>query len=110
MTDILVTDILIACLIVLPAFDWLAAFILLHVSHRYPDVLTLRERAVAAFMLATVGSIAGILALVRFGVFEVTNTAMLTLLAIALVLASLPNLFWVLLLVTGRFRLPDDPR
>lgn len=101
------TDVLIAALIVLPAFDWMAAFILLHVAHRYPHVITLRERTVAAFMLAVVASIAGMLALVRFGVFEVTNMTMLTLLAVALILASLPNLFWIALLVTGRFRLPD---
>ncbi len=92
-------------LIVLPVFDWLVAGILTYLSSKNPDILTLNERAVAAVMLAFVASIAAVLAFVRFGVLELPNGTALLLIAIALVVVSVPAMVWLFLLVTGRFRI-----
>lgn len=100
------TDALAALLLVLPLFDWTVAAILVWLAVHNPQILTLRERAFAAVMLAFVATVAAVLAFVRFGVFELSNGAALTLIALALVAVSVPAMVWLFLLVTGRFRLP----
>lgn len=101
------TDLLVWALVVLPAFDWAVALILGWLSHRHPRLLTLRERFVTALMLACIATIAAVLGLVRFGVVPVTNAQAISLLLLAMFLASVPAVVWLGLLVTGRFRLPD---
>jgi hypothetical protein len=101
-----VTDVLAAVLLVLPVFDWAVAVILMWHAMRSPHILTLRERALAAVMLAFVATIAAFLAFVRFDVLVVPNEVALTLIGIALVAVSVPAMVWLFLLLTGRFRLP----
>lgn len=102
------TDAFVWLVIVLPTFDWAVAVILGLIAHRYPAILTLRERFVTAVMLAIVATIAAGLGLVRFGVVTLGNGSALGLLVFAMVLASVPAVVWLFLLVTGRFRLPED--
>ena len=102
----IVTDALAALLIVLPLFDWTVAAILGWLAVQNPKILTLRERAFAAVMLAFVATVAAVLAFARFGVLTMPNGVALTLIAIALVAVSVPAMVWLFLLVSGRFRLP----
>jgi hypothetical protein len=102
----IVTDALAALLLVLPLFDWTVAAILAWLAVHNPTILTLRERAFAAVMLAFVATVAAVLAFVRFGVLTMPNGVALTLIALALVAVSVPAMVWLFLLVTGRFRLP----
>ena len=91
-------------LLVLPAVDWTVAVYLTVLSRRRPDILTLRERAFAAAVCAVVASIAGMLSLVRLGLLHLDNGQAIGFLALALVISSVPNLAWLVLLLTGRFR------
>lgn len=102
------TDVLVWLLILLPPIDWMAALILGSLTLRYPHVLTLRERAVAAAIIACVASIAGVLAWSRLGFLAVSGETALFLLAGSLTLVSLPSVLWLLLLATGRFAIPRD--
>jgi hypothetical protein len=99
------TDVLIDLLLVLPVVDWVAAVILVGVSIRNPAILTLRERALDAVIVACVATIVGLLALVRYGWLFIANDVAILLLAGALVLSSVPSVFWLFLLGTGRFRI-----
>lgn len=99
-------DILAWMLVVLPVFDWIVAGILVVMSMRNPEILTMGERAFAAVMLALVATLAAVLAFVRFGVLALPNGTALLLIAMALVAVSIPAMVWLFLLVTGRFRLP----
>jgi hypothetical protein len=102
------TDALVILLILLPPVDWLAAIVLGRLAMRYPHVLTLRERAVAAAAIAFVASIAGLLAWSRIGFLSLSGNDALFLLALALTIVSLPSVVWLALLATGRFGLPGD--
>ena len=99
-------------LILIPPIDWIVATILTWLSIRYPGILTLRERAITAWILAFVATVAGFLGLVRIGAFAITNDLAIALLAGSLLLVSLPAIYWLLLLALGRFRMPhdDDPK
>ena len=100
-------DFLVVLLVVLPPLDWAVALILTGVSRRHPEILTLRERAIAAVVCATAASIAGVLAWSRLGFWEISGRDALLLIAFALTLVSLPALYWLALLVTGHFRIGD---
>lgn len=93
---------------VAPIVDWAVALVLLGLAVRYSSVLTLRERAMTAFILALVATIGSSLAGARLGMFAIPNELALLLLAIAIVGVSIPAVVWLLLLVTGRFRLPKE--
>jgi hypothetical protein len=102
------TDALVVLLVILPPIDWLVAIIIGHASRRHPHILVLRERAIAAVVAAIVASIAGLLAWSRLGFFDVTGDTALTMLAFGLVLASVPSLYWLSLLITGRFHIGGE--
>jgi ABC-type uncharacterized transport system permease subunit len=99
-----VTDVLVALLLVLPPFDIVVALRLWQLSRRNPGIVSLRERAVNAAALALAASCGGILAWSRVGVLRIGPDASLTLLALALVVVSVPALYWLGLLLSGRFR------
>lgn len=99
-------DVLAAILLILPAFDWTVAGVLVYLARKNPDILTLKERAITAVALAIVASLAAILAFVRFGVLDVANELAITIIAVCLVVVSVPAMIWLFLLLTGRFRLP----
>ena len=101
-------DLLVVLLVVLPPIDWVVALILTNVSHRHPNILTLRERAIAAIVCAIVASIAGALAWARLGLWAITGEDALTLIAVSLVLVSVPNVYWLALLLARRFRIEDE--
>jgi hypothetical protein len=103
------TDALVWLLVILPPVDWLAALILSSLSHHHPGVLTLRERAIAALVYALVATVAGLLGWAYFGFVDLPDGSVVPILAAVLVLASLPSVYWLLLLVTGRFRIEDEP-
>ena len=92
-----------AAIIILLPFDWVTAVILAWVSHQHPAILTLRERSVTAWIIALAGTIAAVLATVQFGVVSMRTQDALVLVALALVLMSLPSLLWLTMLVRGRF-------
>lgn len=99
----MILNVLAVLLIVLPVTDWAVWLILYTVSRQNPSILTLRERAIAALLCAIVASIAAGLAWSRFGVVVVPNSVAIILLALGLVIASVPSLYWLWLLLTGRF-------
>jgi hypothetical protein len=102
------SDLLIIALVLLPPFDWAVALILGWLTVRYPDILTLKERAITAWIIAIVSTVAALLAWARLGNVTIANDAAILLLAIALILVSVPSVFWLMLLLTGRFRLPPE--
>ena len=102
------TDALVVLLVILPPIDWLVAVLIGHASRRHPHVLVLRERAVAAVVAAVVATIAGALAWARLGFLSVNGDDALAMLAFGLVLASVPSLYWLLLLITGRFHVGGE--
>lgn len=50
-------------------------------------------------------TIAGILGWVRLGALQIPNGAALFLIALGLILVSIPSLYWLYLLLSGRWRL-----
>ena len=46
----------VALIVVLLPFDWLSAILLIRFSHRNPDIAALRERAIAAVLIAVASS------------------------------------------------------
>lgn len=67
------------------------------------DWAALRERAAVAVILAVVAVGAAVLGLVRLRIVELPNGAALGLLAVGLLLVSLPSVIWFVVLITGGF-------
>lgn len=102
------TDFLVVLLVILPPIDWLAVVFLGHASRRHPQILVLKERTVASVVTAIVASIAGLLAWARLGFLSIRGEDALFILAATLVLASVPSLYWLTLLATGRFHVGGE--
>lgn len=101
----MILDAIAVILLILPPLDWLAAVVLTQVSRQHPDILALRERAVTAVILAIVATLAGLLAWARLGILPLSGGMALLVVAVGLILASVPSLYWLALLATGRFRI-----
>lgn len=98
-----VVDWMVALLIVVPAFPALTALILLRHWNRL-DSPSLHERTLLALRDWGVASIAAALALSRLGFIHLPQELSLPLLAIAMLLVSLPSAYWLWLYYRGRFR------
>lgn len=99
-----VTDWLVVLLIVAPLFPALLVSVLVYRrvwTFRSPS---LRERALLGLRDWVVASIAALLALTRLGFLSLPPHAALPLLAIAMLLVSLPSAYWLLLYFRGGFR------
>ena len=68
----------------------------------------LRERAAVAVILAVVAVGAAALGLVRLRVLDLPNGTAITLLAIGLLLVSLPSVIWFVVLLSGGFDEADS--
>lgn len=101
-------DVLAVVLIVLPPVDWLVAMILGRLTMQHPEIVFLRDRAVTAVILAAAASAAGIIAWARLGLFELPDGAGLVILAFICIAVSLPALYWLALVVLGRFGRETD--
>ena len=101
----MVVDALALLLILLVPFDWLVAGLLLYIARLHPSLLALRERAVASVVCAIAATIAGVLGWARLGVVTIPSGAGIYLITAVLILVSLPSLYWLFLLATGRWRL-----
>jgi len=99
-----VIDVFVLLLVILPPLDWAAAMILGVLALRNPHVITLRERAFAAGVLAVAASAAGILAWARMGLVDIERDVATLILALILVAISAPALYWLALLLSGGFR------
>lgn len=97
-------DILVILLVVLPPLDWAAAMILGVLAIRHPHVVTLRERAVAAGVLAVAASAAGVLAWARLGLVDIERDVATVIISLVLVAISAPAIYWLALLLSGGFR------
>lgn len=90
-------------LVALAVADWTSVAVIVYYARQHRNnVLT--ERAIVAIILTVVGSIAALLGLGRLGIAPINGEVALTLLSVALVLVSLPQIIWALSLLTGRFR------
>ena len=96
-------------LIVLPFFDWLAAAILGSVSVLHPEIRTLRERAVAAVLLALAATAGAFVAARYLHLLDLTHDQATAVVVAVLVLPSVPALYWLALLATGRLDAPERP-
>jgi hypothetical protein len=100
-----VVELMIVLLVVVPAFPALLLAILIHRRVWRSDSPSLRERTLLAFRDWLVASIAATLALRSLGMIElVPRSATLPLLAIAMLLVSLPSAYWLWLYFRGAFR------
>ena len=98
-----VIDWMVILLVVVPAFPALTALILLRHWHRL-DSPSLHERTLLAIRDWAVASIAAALAMSRLGFIHLPNGSALPMLAIAMLLVSLPSAYWLSLYWRGRFR------
>jgi hypothetical protein len=98
-----VIDWLVVLLIVVPAFPALTALILLRHWNQLHSP-SLHERTLLAIRDWAVGSIAAALALSRLGFITLPREWSLPLLAIAMLLVSLPSAYWLALYYRGKFR------
>lgn len=96
-------DWLVVLLVVVPAFPGLAAIILVRHWHG-TDSPSLHERTLLAVRDWAVASIAAILALARMGFLSLPDGVPILMLAIAMLLVSLPSLYWLSLYWRGKFR------
>jgi hypothetical protein len=96
-------DWIVVLLVVVPAFPALTALILLRHWNRL-DSPSLHERTLLAIRDWAVASIAASLALARLGFIHLPNGTALPMLAIAMLLVSLPSAYWLFLYFRGRFR------
>lgn len=101
-------DVLVLVIVFLPPIDWAAALILSFLSREHPDILVLRERAIAALVVAIAASVAGVLGWAFFGIVELPAGSSLYVLAIILILISVPSLVWLLMLAAGRWKLDGE--
>lgn len=99
-----VIDWMIVLLVVAPAFPALTALILVRHWHRIESP-SLHERTLLAVRDWAVASIAAALALSRLGfVFDLPPGSAIPMLAVALLLVSLPSAYWLWLYFRGSFR------
>lgn len=101
-------DVLVWIIVLLPPFDWLVALILTGLSRSHPEILVLRERAFGSVMTAIVASGAGVLGWAFFGFIKLPPGSGVVILAMILILASVPSLYWLLLLLLGRWKLDGE--
>lgn len=92
-------------LIILPIASWTATYILRKIYKKsQPYQIAIKERYMVAIILALVTTINAELAINRLTGNQANNTVMLALLAISLILVSVPNIYWLWLYATNRFR------
>lgn len=95
-------DAAVGALVVLPVFPLAAAWILSR--HYRENSPSLRERAVLAIRDWVVSSIAAVLALSRLEVIELPPGSPIPMLIVAMMLVSLPSVWWLFLYFRGAFR------
>lgn len=94
----LLTFIIALVLICLPFFDWTASIILHRAAKKAGDKgIAVHERARMATVLAIATSINGLLGVNRVFVLGLAQPVTLILLSIALILISVPNIYWLIL-------------
>lgn len=89
-----------------PVVNWLAFGILAWVWIQHRDILTLRERTIAAFILALCATGGALLGAWRLDLVELPRDSGLPILAAILVGLNIPGLYWLLLLFTGQLDQP----
>lgn len=82
-------------LVVLPAINLLAAVVLRRASRQAPEIISLANRADDAVVLFVASALGGILGLNRLLTLELQNDVAVGILALALVLQSLPAIDWL---------------
>lgn len=89
-------------LIALGAVNWMCTSVLVYQAwrHRWPALV---ERAVAAVVLAVVGGVAAMLGFNRLGLLPMPGNMAILVLAVILVLVSVPSVVWTAFYLTGRF-------
>jgi hypothetical protein len=89
-------EVLVSLLLVLfPAINWLAAALLWRASRSAPEVVSLAARVDDQLVLAVASTLGGLLGLNRLAELGLGADSTLALLALALLLASLPGLDWL---------------
>lgn len=97
-----VEDVAVWALVVLPVFPLAAAGLL--GRHYRENSTSLRERAVLAVRDWIVSSIAAVLALSRLEIIELPTGSAVPMLIVAMLLVSLPSVWWLFLYFRGAFR------
>lgn len=88
-----------------PLSDWTATYILFRASKKVEhESIALMERAKIATILAIVTTLNSILAMNRLFNWHLPEVVVLSILSTALVLVSVPNLYWLSLYLRNRFR------
>jgi len=101
----LFTFIVALILVVLPVVDWTASIILYRASAKVNHTnIALKERGQMAGVLATASTLGGVLALFRLFELHPPNIIALFILSGALILSSVPNLYWLSLYFGNRLR------
>lgn len=103
-----VINIVAAILLVLPIFDWTAVYILrktrISAEQDGKPHIALRERSLMAKVLATAVSLNAALAIIRIWHPSLPPWIPILILCVSLVLVSVPNLYWLSLYASNKFK------
>lgn len=101
----MILDAVAACLVVLALVNVVSTSILVLAAlrHRWP---ALEERATVAVVLALIAVGAATMGLVRLKVLDLPSEVSLGILAVGLLLVSVPSIVWLVAFLAGRF---DEP-
>lgn len=99
----MILDALSVLLVIIVPVAWTVAVILAWASRRNPEIVTLRERAMAQIVLASIVTVGGLLGLTRLRYVVLPGGGALVLLVVVFVAASLPGIWWLYLYLSGRF-------
>lgn len=92
-------------LLILPVIDWTASLILYRASKKINHKnIALKERGQMAGVLATASTLSGLIAANRMFHLNIDSIIIIILLSISLILASIPNMYWLTLYLRSRLR------
>ena len=89
--------------LILVPFNWAVAIVLVRLNHGVPNLPTLRSRAFAQVVLAFGATISGFFGAIRLLHLTIWPDVTTALLAIALVVLSVPAVNWAFLYLSGSF-------
>ena len=96
-------DALAAILLLLVPFNWAVSVFLLVLNHRAPNLPTLKSRAFSQVILAVGATIAGFFGAIRLLNLTIWPNVTTVLLAVALLVLSLPAINWAVIYLSDGF-------
>lgn len=93
-------------ILIAPGINWITVAILGYVWWGHRDVQTLTERLVTATILALLSTAAAFLGADRLRIVDLPDGSAIVILVAVLAGLTIPNLYWLILLLTGQLNEP----